>query len=60
MQVTLVHCNLKLMGEKLRKFQVLLTGINSSKRVSRMWRIMKEVVVQDLRELMKTLKKCGI
>jgi sugar diacid utilization regulator len=48
------------MGEKLRKFQVLLTGINSSKRVSRMWRIMKEVVVQDLRELMKTLKKCGI
>jgi hypothetical protein len=34
---------------------VFLGGINSSKRVARMWKMMKEVI-EDLIELMKMLK----
>jgi hypothetical protein len=47
------------MGEKLWKSQVFLSGINRSKKVTRTWKIMKEVV-QDLTDPMKMLKKCGI
>jgi len=36
MQVTLVHCPPRLMGEKLGRSQVFLNGINSSKRVAGM------------------------
>jgi hypothetical protein len=43
-------------GGGARKSQVFLNGINSSKRVMRTWKMMKEVVVQDLTELMKILK----
>jgi len=39
---------------------VFLSGINSSKRVVRMWKMMKEVAVQDFTKLMKILKKCRI
>jgi hypothetical protein len=35
---------------------VLLNGINGSKRVARTWKMMKEVIVQDLTEPMKILK----
>jgi hypothetical protein len=45
------------MGEKLWKLQVFLSGINSSKRVVRTWKMMNKVVVQELTELMKMLKK---
>jgi hypothetical protein len=39
---------------------VFLNGINVSERVMRMWKMMKEVVIQDLIEPMKALKKCRI
>jgi hypothetical protein len=35
---TLVQCSLRLMGEKLQNSQVLLSGINISKRVARTWK----------------------
>jgi hypothetical protein len=34
-----------------------LSGENGSKRVGRIWKMMKEVVAQGLTELMKMLKK---
>jgi hypothetical protein len=45
------------MGEKLRKSQVFLTGINGSKRVAITCMMMKEVVIHDLTEPMNILKK---
>jgi hypothetical protein len=36
-----------------------LSDMNTVKRVLRMWKMMKEVVIQDLTEPMKMLKKCG-
>jgi hypothetical protein len=48
------------MGENLERVNSVLSGINSSKRVARMWKTVKEVVVQDLTNPMKKLKKCGI
>jgi len=39
---------------------MFLSDINGSKRVARTWKIMKEVVVQALTEVMKMLKKCRI
>jgi hypothetical protein len=39
---------------------MVLTGRNGSKSVTRAWNMMKEVVVHDLTEPMKMLKKCGI
>jgi len=47
------------MGERLWKSQVCLSGINGSKRVARMWNIMK-MVVHDLIESMKMLEKWGV
>jgi hypothetical protein len=41
-------------GEDVNKSSVL-SGINGSKRVMRMWRMMKSVVIQVLTELMKML-----
>jgi hypothetical protein len=41
--------------EKIKEF---LSGIIGSKRVERKWKMMKDVVVQDLIELMRTLKQC--
>jgi hypothetical protein len=46
-------------GEAMENSSVL-SGINRSKCVTRTWNMMKEVVVQDLTEPMKMLKKCGI
>jgi len=40
--------------------EVFLSSINGSKRVTRTWKLMKDVVDQDLREPMKILKKFGI
>jgi hypothetical protein len=37
-----------------------MSHVNGSKRVARMWKMMKEVVIKDLMELIKTLKKRGI
>jgi len=56
MQVALVQCSPSLMDES----QVFLNGINSSKRVMSTWKMTKGVFIQDLTELMKLLKKCGI
>jgi hypothetical protein len=39
---------------------VFLGGIYGSKRVTQMWKMMKEVVIQDLTEPIKMLKKCRI
>jgi hypothetical protein len=39
---------------------MFLSDMNSSKRVARTWKMMKEVVVHDLTELMKMLKKCRL
>jgi hypothetical protein len=44
------------MGKKLLKSQMSLSGIYGSKREARTW---EEVVVLDLTETMKMLKKCG-
>jgi hypothetical protein len=45
------------MGEKLHVFD---RHTHSSKRVAGTWNMMKEVVVQDHTEPMRTLRKCGI
>jgi hypothetical protein len=45
-------------GEALKKSGVF-RGINGSKRVARICKMMKEVIVQDLTELKKMLKKFG-
>jgi hypothetical protein len=42
---------------KLRKGEELLRYVNCSKRVARAGKVMKVVVVQDLTEMMKMLKK---
>jgi len=34
--------------------------MNSSERVTRMWKMVEEVVIQDLIDPMRMLKKCGI
>jgi len=34
--------------------------INCSKKVARTWNMMKKVVVQDVKEPMKMIKKCGM
>jgi hypothetical protein len=47
-------------GGESAKSQVFCYGINGSKRVARTWKIVNEVVVQDLTEPMKTSKKCVI
>jgi hypothetical protein len=57
--MTPVQCSTRLRGQKLRKSQVFLSGINGSWKVMRMWK-MKEVAIQDLTEPMKMLKKCEI
>jgi len=57
MQVTLVHCSPRL-GKSYEK--VFMNDLNGSKTVVRTWNIMKQVVVQDLKEPMKMVKKCGI
>jgi hypothetical protein len=41
------------MGEKLIKGQVFSSCVNGSKRVARTWKMMKEVVVQDVSEPIK-------
>jgi len=46
-------------GEAIKN-QVFLSGINGSKRVTRTWKMIKEVFVQDLTEPMKIFKKCRI
>jgi len=46
------ECKLHLRGLWGRKSPVVFSGINSSKRVVRTWK-MKEVVIQDLTEPMK-------
>jgi hypothetical protein len=43
-------------GEDM-KSQVFVSAINSSKRFARTCKMMKEVVIQDLTEPMKMLKK---
>jgi hypothetical protein len=48
------------MGQNPREIQVSLSGIYGSKRIAKTWKMMKEVVVQDLTELMEILKKCGV
>jgi hypothetical protein len=40
----------------MKKSNVFI-DVNGSKKVTRTWRMMKEMVVQDLREPMKMLKK---
>jgi hypothetical protein len=57
MQVALVQRSPRIMGETLWKIQVFLSGIHSSERVASSWKMMIEVVVQDLTESMKFLKK---
>jgi hypothetical protein len=57
--VTLVFCCLRLQGRLCEKV-VFLSGINGSKRVARMWKMMKDLIVQDLTEPLKMWKKCGI
>jgi hypothetical protein len=42
-------------GEALKN-EVFLSPINRSERVTRMWMMMEEVVIQDLTEPMKMLK----
>jgi hypothetical protein len=39
---------------------VFLSGINSSKRVEKTWKMMKEVIIQDLTEPVKMFKNCGV
>jgi hypothetical protein len=39
---------------------MVLSGINGSERVARIWKMVKEVVIQDLTEPMEILKECGI
>jgi hypothetical protein len=39
---------------------VFLSGINSSKRAARRWKMMKDVVVQGFAEQMKNVNKSGI
>jgi uncharacterized metal-binding protein len=47
-------------GGEVTKRQVYLSGVNGSMRIMRMWGKMKEVVIQDLTELMKMCKDCRI
>jgi hypothetical protein len=47
-------------GEEAMKRQVFMNGINGSWSVARKWKMTKEVVIQDLTELTKMLKNCGI
>jgi hypothetical protein len=45
----------RIYGGEAMKSHMFLSSINSSKRVARMWKMMKEVVIQDLIQLMKML-----
>jgi uncharacterized membrane-anchored protein YjiN (DUF445 family) len=47
-------------GGEAIKSQVFLDGISGLKSVVRMWKVMEEIVIQDLTEPMKMLKKCII
>jgi len=53
--MTLVQCS-----TRLWKSQVFLSGIKISKRVTRTWKMMKEVVIPDHTELMKMVKRFRI
>jgi hypothetical protein len=59
MQVTLAQCSLRLMGGTVKKSGVF-GDINGLKRAVRTWKMMKEVVIQDLKEPMKISKESGI
>jgi hypothetical protein len=55
-----MQCSPRLMGgEAVRKLSIL-SGINSLKRVTGTWKMMKELIFQDLIEPMKMLKKYRI
>jgi hypothetical protein len=43
-------------GEAVERSHVFFSGVNGSKRVASMWEVVKEVVVQDITELMKMEK----
>jgi hypothetical protein len=60
MQVTLVQCCPRLVGGEAVESQLYSSGMNVKKRVARMWKMMKEVIVQNITERMKMLKKSGI
>jgi len=60
MQAILVQCSSRVIEEKVWKGQMFLSGISSSGSVARKRKMMKEVAVPNLLELMKMLKKCGI
>jgi len=46
--------------KKLLEGRMCFSGANGSERVDETWNMMKEVVVQDHTEPMRTLRKCGI
>jgi hypothetical protein len=52
--------SLRIMGEKLGTRQAFLSGINSSKLVTRTWKMIKDVVIHNITQPKKVLKKCGI
>jgi hypothetical protein len=56
MQVTLVQCSPRLIEEEIRKSQEFLSCMNGSKRVARTWKMIKEMVDQDLTESTKNRK----
>jgi hypothetical protein len=47
-------------AEAMKKSSVFECGINGSNRVARKWKMMKQVVVQDLTEPEKMVKNCRI
>jgi hypothetical protein len=46
-------------GEALKRIKCILCGINTSKRVARTWRVLKEVAVQVITEPVTMLKMRG-
>jgi hypothetical protein len=48
------------MGEKILKSTVFMSDINGSKMFARTWKMMREVIVQDLTEQMIMLIRYGI
>jgi hypothetical protein len=42
--VTLVHCSPRFMGEESQKSKVFLGGVNVSKRITRMQKMIKHVM----------------
>jgi hypothetical protein len=53
--VILVQCSPKIIGEKLWKSWVFLSGINTPIRIARTWKMMKKMVVQYHTEPMNML-----